>query len=283
MTELEMAIVIFINELHRKDSYTYDKYQLLHNVKYKKEMDLQYIKFFREKYKNNCLEAAYELKTYYMENNIFSNTIVLKMRPKSPESQELPTIKIHSEIENVDYEYTHHAIEIFKEHGKYKVFDVLHSDKVIWLDNYLDAVCSTNHCPREQLRYDMGYLAPCHASAGNMQGLSDVMRYLDKKYCIGKPRFNFMNISDDKEEGLYLSDDIFMDFDLFGREFGVDRERLSKIWARVYGKLVALRFNMLHQLCLVHIMREPILSMTMAEALFDDVKICKIMDETSEI
>ena len=112
MTDLEKDIVCFINELHRKNIYVYDKYQMLHNVKYKSEMDLEQRESIRRKYKNNCFEAAYELKTYYSENNFLSNTIVLKMRPETPDIQEFRNIKIHSDLDNKDYTYTHHAIEV---------------------------------------------------------------------------------------------------------------------------------------------------------------------------
>ena len=122
MTDIEMAFVCFINAYHRKVIYHNDKYQMLHGIGYQKKLSLEYIEKIRKKYSSNCFEAAYELKTYYAENGILSNTIVLKMRPKSPEIQEFTTIKVFSDITNETKEYSHHAIEIFKEHGKYKVF-----------------------------------------------------------------------------------------------------------------------------------------------------------------
>ena len=180
MTDIEMALVCFINEYHRRVIYRNEKYQMLHGVKYRREFDLEYTQKIRNKYNSNCFEAAYELKSYYAENGILSNTIVLKMRPESPEIREFTTIKVYSDISGDIKEYSHHAIEIFKEHGKYKVLDILNSDKVVWLETYLDELCKVNHCQRGQLRYDFGYLAPCHAFASNMQELSDLMRYLDK-------------------------------------------------------------------------------------------------------
>lgn len=292
MTDIEMALVCFINEYHRRVIYRNEKYQMLHGVKYRRELDLEYTQKIRNKYTSNCFEAAYELKTYYAENGILSNTIVLKMRPESPEIQEFTTIKVYSDISGDIKEYSHHAIEIFKEHGKYKVLDILHSDKVVWLETYLDELCKVNHCQRGQLRYDFGYLAPCHAFASNMQELSDLMRYLDKTYCIGKPRVTLMNLGEESPsgilikptEGMLLSDDMAMDFDEFGRLFGeYDGKRIIATYQRVYDRLMGIRFNMLHMLCLGHIMRDPIMKISIAESIFDDAKICELMKNAPEI
>lgn len=292
MTDLEMAFVCFINEYHRRVIYRYDKYQMLHGVKYQKRMANEHIKKLRETYPSNCFEAAYELKSYYAENGILSNTIVFKMRPVSPEVQEFTTIKVHSDIEDKDYEYSHHAVEIFKEHGRYKVLDVLHTDSPVWLEAYLDKLCIVNNCERNQLRYDLGYLAPCHAFADNMQEISDLMRYLDKVYCIGEPRVSLMNLgekvaadkSKEVSEEMLLSDDMAMDFDFFGRQFGgpVGKELIT-IYQRVYDRLMGIRFNMLHLLCLGHIMQDPIVKLTIAESIFDDAKICELMDNAPDI
>lgn len=285
MTDIEMALVCFINEYHRKVSYRYENYQVFHGVKYQKNCSKELLEKIRKTYPTNCFEAAYELKTYYAENNILSNTIVLKMRPASPEIQEFTTIKVHSDIDGEDKEYSHHAVEIFKEYGKYKVLDILHSDKCVRLESFLDELCRINNCDRSQLRYDFGYLAPCHAFAGNMQELSDLMRYLDKVYCVGKPRVTLMNLSENSRadigfaEGMLLSDDMAMDFDMFGRQFGgLTGERLITIYQRVYDRLMGIRFNMLHVLCLGHIMRDPIMISSIAESIFDDTKICEIYE-----
>lgn len=292
MTDIEMAWVCFINEHHRRVIFRNEKYQMLHGVKYRRELDLEYTQKIRNKYTSNCFEAAYELKTYYAENGILSNTIVLKMRPESPEIQEFTTIKVYSDISGDIKEYSHHAIEIFKEHGKYKVLDILHSDKVVWLETYLDELCKVNHCQRGLLRYDLGYIAPCHAFASNMQELSDLMRYLDKTYCIGNPRVTLMNLGEESPsgilikptEGMLLSDDMAMDFDEFGRLFGeYDGKRIIATYQRVYDRLMGIRFNMLHMLCLGHIMRDPIMKISIAESIFDDAKICELMKNAPEI
>lgn len=292
MNDLEMALVCFINEYHRKVIYQYEKYQILHNVKFQRKMEEDLINHIREAYLSNCFEAAYELKTYYAENGILSNTIVLKMRPASPEMQEFTTIKVHSDILDCDIKYSHHAVEIFKEHGKYKVFDILHTDRTLWLESYLDELCCVNNCERNQLRYDLGYLAPCHAFASNMQELSDLMRYLDKVYCIGKPRISLMNLGDvsaanmlfKSSEGMLLSDDIAMDFDTFGRQFGsCTGKELIAAYHSVYDRLMGIRFNMLHVLCLGHIMRDPIVKLGIAESIFDDARICELMDKAPGI
>lgn len=292
MTDIEMAVVCFINEHHRRVIYRNEKYQMLHGVKYRREFDLEYTQKIRNKYNSNCFEAAYELKSYYAENGILSNTIVLKMRPESPEIREFTTIKVYSDISGDIKEYSHHAIEIFKEHGKYKVLDILHSDKVVWLETYLDELCKVNHCQRGQLRYDFGYLAPCHAFASNMQELSDLMRYLDKTYCIGKPRVTLMNLGEESPsgilikptEGMLLSDDMAMDFDEFGKLFGeYDEKRIIATYQRVYDRLMTIRFNMLHILCLGHIMRDPIMKISIAAGIFDDAKICELMKNAPEI
>lgn len=278
MNDLEKGIVCFMNELHRNCIYRYEEYQLLHGLRYRKDMQEEKKALIREKYKGKCFKAAYELKTYYMENDLLSNTIVLKMRPKSPEIQGLNSIKIHSELDGIDYTYMHHTIEIFKENGRYKVFDILHRDKTVWLESYLDEVCKTNNCPREQLRYDMGYLAPSHVFAENMKELSDLMRYLDKTYKLGKPRLNLMNIANTEEEVLLLSDDLVMDFDMFGKKFGVSEREVFRAYQSIYDKMMGVRFNILHMLCLGHIMRDPIMKFSMAESLFDDEKMCKLIE-----
>ncbi len=289
MTDIEIAMVCFINECHRKRVYSYDKYQMLHNVKYQTNLSKDHIEKIRNAYRSNCYEAAFELKTYYAENGILSNTIVLKMRPKSPEIKEFTTIKVYSDTENKIKIYTHHAIEIFKEHGKYKVLDILHSDKRVWLETYLDELCKVNNCDRSLLRYDLGFLAPCHAFASNMQELSDLMRYLDKTYCIGKPRVTLMNLKDntasndcaDFPEGMFLSDDMAMDFEQFRRDFGGyrDDEEIVYIYGRIYNRLMQIRFNLLHLLCLGHIMRDPIIKTIIAMSIFADKKIIEIMGE----
>lgn len=291
MTDVEMALVCFINEYHRKMIYRYEKYQILHGVKYQKNCSKELLEKVRKAYPTNCFEAAYQLKTYYAENDILSNTIILKMRPESPEIQEFTTIKVHSDVDEEDKIYSHHAIEIFKEYGKYKVLDILHSDKTVWLETYLDELCRANNCDRRKLRYDLGYLAPCHAFAGNMQELSDLMRYLDKLYCIGKPRVTLMNLGEksvaaipaESAEGMLLSDDMAMDFDAFGKQFGglVGKELITT-YQSVYDRLMHIRFNILHLLCLGHIMRDPIIT-SLAESIFNDAQICKLMDNTSSI
>lgn len=291
MTDIEKAFVCIINKYHRRDIYCNEKYQMLHGIKYRKELNLEYIEKIRNKYISNCFEAAYELKTYYVENGILSNTIVLKMRPESPDIQGFTTIKVYSDVVGEVKEYSYHAVEIFKEHGKYKVLDILHSDKIVWLETYLDELCKANNCERNQLRYDFGYLAPCHTFASNMQELSDLMRYLDKIYCIGKPRITLLNMGEKsaadiftrQTQGMFLSDDMAMDFDAFGREFGIcDEKRIITTYQKVYKRLMSVRFNMLHVLCLGHIMRDPIVKISIAESIFDDEKICDLMEMYQE-
>ncbi len=278
MTKLEMALVCFLNTQHKKNASTYEKYQKLHHVKYQKEMPSEYLRMLRSQYDGDSIKTAYELKTYYMENGMLSNTIVLKMRPKSPNSQKIKAIKIHSELKKSDQEYSYHAIEVFKEHGKYKVFDILHSDRSVWLESYLDNVCITNRCPRQQLRYDMAYLAPCHAFADNMQELSDLMRYLDKTYGIGKPRLNMVSIQDKYNRVCEVSDEIIMDFDAFGWTFGVTGKEVIAACKRIYDILTGIRFNILHLLCLGHVMNDLLICATMEEALFDDRIICEMLE-----
>jgi hypothetical protein len=264
---------------------------MLHGVRYKKKMDKDNLENIREKYTGNCCEAAYELKTYYAENGILSNTIVLKMRPESPEMQGFESFKVHSYIENEDKNYLYHVIEVFKEHGKYKVLDVLHRDESVWLETYLDELCKTNECKRNRLRYDMGYLAPCHVFAPNMQELTDLMRFLDKVYGVGQPRLNIINLGPSdfpqdipKEEfGMFLSDDISMNFDDMGRDFGYTGREFIKIYNSVYIKLVGIRFNLLHLLCLGHIMGDQIMKAGLQESMFDDAFMCEMMDSASDI
>lgn len=278
MTDVEMAVVCFVNECQQSYSYRYKEYQMLHGVKYRKEMQKEALEMIRSNYRNRCLDAAYELKTYYMENRLPSNTIVLKMRPETPERKEMPEIRIHSELDGTDKSYTHHAIEIFKEDGKYKVFDILHRDKAVWLESYLDEVCRTNDCPRTQLRYDFGYLVPCHAYSGNMQELVDLMRYLDKTYKIGKPRLNFENIPGAGQEAMLLSDDVIMDFDLFGREIGVSGMEVIEACLRVYDRLMKIQFNILIILCMEYYMGEWAAIARTREHLFDSAWICTMLE-----
>ena len=163
---------------------------------------------------------------------------------------------------------------------------------MVWLETYLDELCKVNHCQRGQLRYDLGCLTPCHAFASNMQELSDLMRYLDKTYCIGKPRVTLMNLGEEspsgilikQTDGILLSDDMAMDFDEFGRQFGeYDGKRIISTYQRIYDRLMGIRFYMLHVLCLGHIMRDPIIKITIAESIFDDAKICELMENAPGI
>lgn len=278
MTDLENAIVYFLNDYQRQHCYIFEDYQLLHGVKYRREMEKNNINLLRSRYKNNSFEASYELKTYYIENHLLSNTIVLKRRPKKPEMKEIRNIKIYNEVENRVFEYTHHAIEIFKEDGNYKVFDVLHRDKSMLLEDYLEEICEVNHCQREHLRYDMGYLAPCHAFADNMQELSDLMRYLDKSYKIGKPRLNLIDIPSE-EGGMLLSDDMYMDFKEFGKKFGVEIDKVIEVWTRIYHNLFTVQYNLLHSLCLYNVMGEPLMKAFIKKILFTDSKICEMIEK----
>ena len=233
-------------------------------------------------YSNSILKFGIKFSTFQYMSDFMAHNIIKRFG----------CIKVYSDISGDIKEYSHHAIEIFKEHGKYKVLDILHSDKVVWLETYLDELCKVNHCQRGQLRYDFGYLAPCHAFASNMQELSDLMRYLDKTYCIGKPRVTLMNLGEESPsgilikptEGMLLSDDMAMDFDEFGKLFGeYDGKRIIATYQRVYDRLMTIRFNMLHILCLGHIMRDPIMKISIAESIFDDAKICELMKNAPEI
>ena len=111
-----------------------------------------------------------------------------------------------------------------------------------------------------------------------MQELSDLMWYLDKTYKVGKPRMNFMNIPDVGDDALLLSDDLVMDFDLFGKLFGVSGTEVVKAYERIYDKMMSVRFNLLHMLCLGNIMRDPIVSETIRQGFFNDEAICDMVD-----
>ena len=106
---------------------------------------------------------------------------------------------------------------------------------------------------------------------------------MDKKYGIGKPRLTLGCCDQKEDRGIFISDDIFMNFQMWENEFGVGHETLCPVFRSVYHKLMGIRFNTLHMLCLGHIMRDPFISFSMAEVLFDDDKICMIMDELSGI
>lgn len=285
MTDLEMGLISVIHMHQRGSAYRRERYQMLHGIKYKKKMSGEHLERIRRAYPGNCVGAAYELKTYYAENGILSNTIVLKTRPVHSEIQEFTTIQIHSDLENKDKKYTHHAIEVFKENGKYKVLDILHTDRVIWLETYLDEVCRVNHRERNQLRYDFGYMAPCHVYADNMQELTDLMRYIDRVYQIGKPRLTIFSLSEASEAdpemlgGMWLSDDLVMDSEEIGRVFdGCTGKEVAETYQRVAGALMGIQFNMLNLLCLSRIMRDPIMIALMTESIFDDGKTYQMID-----
>lgn len=279
MNDLEKMLVCFVNAYHGQNIYVKNDYHLLRGVRYSKTMNQKYVQMIRDKYPKNCYGAAYELKTYYSENGIYSNTIVLKMRPESPDIQEFRSIKIYSELDEKEYEYTHHAIEIYKEAGKYKVFDILHRNRTVWLEDYLDEVCQTNQCPRNQLRYDMGYLAPSHALADNMQDFSNLMMYLDKQYGIGKPRITYMNVLVPDDKACLISDDMMMDFDALGREFGVTGEEVILGLRKIYPFMVDVRNNLLHLRCNFQALGNQLIGDVIAEAMFDDEKMCRLIEE----
>ena len=84
-------------------------------------------------------------------------------------------------------------------------------------------------------------------------------------------------------EGMLLSDDMAMDFDEFGRTFDVcDGKKIIATYQKVYDRLMGVRFNMLHMLCLGQIMRDPIMKISIAESIFDDAKICELMEMYQE-
>ena len=279
MNDLEKMLVSFVNAYHRQNIYVKNDYQLLRGVRYSKTMNQKNVQMIRDKYPQNCFGAAYELKTYYSENGICSNTIALKMRPESPDRQEFRSIKIYSELDEKAHEYTHHAIEIYKEAGKYKVFDILHRNRTVWLEDYLDEVCQTNQCPRSQLRYDMGTLAPSHALADNMQDFSNLMRYLDKQYEIGKPRVTYINIASSDDEACLISDDMMMNFDDLGREFGVTGEEVILRLRKIYPFIVEVRNNLLHLRCKFQALGGQMIGDVIAEAMFDDEKMCGLIEK----
>lgn len=68
LDKLTKEIIRLINSYHREEVYIYEKYQLLHGVKYRKNMSEKNCSRIRERYRTNSFEAAYELKTYYIEN-----------------------------------------------------------------------------------------------------------------------------------------------------------------------------------------------------------------------
>lgn len=275
MNDLEIACLSLFTEFQRKNTYKTEQYQMLHGVKYQKTMASNWGEQFRAKFQNNCYGAAMELKTYYAENGIPSTTVVLKMRPTSPEIQEIVNLQVYSEIEKKDIVYTHHAIEIFKEHGRFKILDILHSDKVEWLETYLDKICAWNHCTRDRLRYDMGYLAPCHAFATNMDVMAEIMRYLDKIYCIGKPRLNLIDVCD---SGMYLSDDIAMNFTEFGKLYSCNAEEVMRTFASVHDKVMGIQMTQLFMRGLGQIVGDPFITDSMANSIFDNATLCKLID-----
>lgn len=277
MTQMEKDIVAFVNDMHRKYMYVPENYQLLHGIKYEKSMDQELQKKLINRYQHSSGKAAYELKTYYAENGILSNTIVLKMRPPRPDINEIFSICIPSELDGNKHEYPFHAIEIFCEDGKYKVFDVLHRRKVLFLENYLDELCKANNCERERLRYDMGLLASPHIKAGNMQELTDLLRYLDKKYKIGKPRFGMINTTS-VNQTFFCSDEIFMDFDEFGRKYGVSSYETRTVFRRVLDSMYTIRNNCLMIKCHRMIARDIVSTMLVNQTILSDEFICKAID-----
>ena len=278
MTDMEIMIADLILACQQRNVYWYKKYQMLHGLKYQKNMAEETQEKIRRHCPANCYRAAFELKTYYMENGFLSNTIVLKMRPGSSEDKVILPIAIHSELDGTDHIYSHHAIEVFQEHGRYKVLDVLHNNKMVWLETYLDEVCRTNGCQRKQLRYDKGYLVSANTCAENMQGLMDLMTYLDKEYKLGLPRMNFINTGNSEEE-IWLSDDIAMDFKGLGKEFGADAQTVINTYHRIYDMIGSTQMELLKMMCYVRIIGDRILCRRLEEKMFDMSAMCQMIND----
>lgn len=98
MTDMEIMIADLILACQQRNVYWYKKYQMLHGLKYQKNMAEETQEKIRRHCPANCYRAAFELKTYYMENGFLSNTIVLKMRPGSSEDKVILPIAIHSDV-----------------------------------------------------------------------------------------------------------------------------------------------------------------------------------------
>lgn len=269
LSDVDIAVVATQNDGYRRSRYIPGRYQLLHGVKYNKKLVPELISKIREKYTGNCTGAAYELKTYYMENGIQSNTIVLKMRPESDDMNTVVGIK----IPGYEGEYSHHTIEVFVEYDTFKVLDVLHRDGPVLLEAYLDKVCRVNNCPRSQLRYDSGYLAPMNAYAPNMGAINDLLMYLDKVYGVGKPRCSLLNVPDEKS--LWSSDDVAMDFEDMASKFGMSKKDVMVRYYFVMGLLNKLRCNMLFTLSFGYALG---MQDKMLDTLLDDTSTCMMLE-----
>lgn len=238
-------------------------------------------RLIREKYEEDCLAAAYELKTYFASNRINSATIVLKMRPRENDEGAFSFMNVPEDGATEPHPFIYHAIEVYEDTDGYYVYDILFRDEPVQLKQYLDELCSVNECKNTDLRYDMGLLSSAHAYAKNMSGLTRLMTYLDKVYCVGKPRLNVM-FSEPGEENLLLSDDIVLCPDEMFPKTGYSKDELYAEFSRVYGLVCGMRFNMLAVFAKMSEWGGPLINKGKTDMLFDDSFIMEMMKGAEE-
>ena len=225
----------------------------------------------RSKYNGNSLGAAYALKSRYIDKNIMSNTIVFKLRPDVSNSKLIRQIK-SSEESSASY---FHAVEIAVSHGKFKVLDVLNTDDSITLSNYLDNLCKINNVDKDELRYDLGMLAPANINTHNNKVLMTLLNYLDRTYKIGKPYGAVIDVKND--DIMLISDEVVLDISEFCKESGIDIKGLDKIWLDIYGKLLYYRMNILMALCSRKLSISDLLYQDIEQLMFSDDDALKFM------
>ena len=225
----------------------------------------------RSKYNGNSLGAAYALKASYIDKNIMSNTIVFKLRPDDSKSELIRQIKSSEEAQASYF----HAVEIAVSHGKFKVLDVLNTDVNITLSNYLDNLCKVNNVSKDELRYDLGMLAPTNINTSNNKVLMTLLNYLDRTYKIGKPYGAVIDVKSD--DIMLISDEVVLDISEFCKESVIDTEGLDKIWLDIYGKLLYYRMNILIALCSKKLSISDLLYSDIEQLMFSDDDALKFM------
>lgn len=228
------------------------KYTMLRNLRFVKKLPVETIQELRSKYHRKCMHVAFELKNWYTNNGIKSNTLCLRRRMETEKGDYRLEIKVPDDNGNI-HSYTHHAVEVFFEHGKFKLIDALHSTEVVWLEAYLDELCKVNKCERSDLCYDLGLLAPTNLVARNMHMFNELLYFIDRVYKIGQPKC--IVLFDDTEEcvPMLASDVVRYDFSKLLGEIGISvtHEFFIHRWMQVYDALTTEWMRIIAPICIM--------------------------------
>lgn len=229
MFKNEIVEKILVEDLLRclkASAYNPDEFNLLEDVH---ELNADSINSVRETHAGCSVASAYELKTYYADKGLESATLTLKLKDK------FSMLKVTECVER-----KLHAVEVVYVHGKYKVLDVNHSDKTVWLETYLDTLCEINNISKEDLTYDILCYTTNSSLSDNNGILTDLAIWLDTIYKIGSSPVSLLNIDSASIERNKLG----FNFEELASLYNTTTNDIVELCGHVYKKLVRVFIGM---------------------------------------